>query len=162
MNADNEEQMIRRAFHDFSWEGVKKIGYKGQTSGDTFYKVDRQNIISGTDGVNFDVRYFECGQGGFTTLEKHEHVHIVMIARGQGRVIVRDRIYEALPNDFFVIPSWAPHQLVNAGSEPFAFFCSVNARRDKFVLLSREEIRELVKNPKLAEWLKVPDSYFGE
>jgi len=162
MIAGNEEKPNRRAFHDFRWEGVEKVGYKGQTSGDTFYNVDRQNIISEADGVNFDVRYFECGQGGFTTLEKHEHVHIVMIARGQGRVIIRGHVYEARPNDFFVIPSWAPHQLVNAGEEPFAFFCSVNARRDKFVLLSREEIGELVKNPKLAEWVKVPGGYFGE
>ena len=94
MNSGNEERSIYRAFHDFRWEGVNKIAYKNQGTGNTFYNVDRQNIISSADCVDFDVRYFECGPKGFTTLEKHEHVNIVMIARGSGSVIIRDKVFE--------------------------------------------------------------------
>lgn len=147
-------------FNDDSWEGVAKVEYKNQGSGNTFFNVDRQNIISSADGVDFDVRYFECGPKGFSTLEKHQHVHIVMIARGQGRVIIDDNIYEAKPNDFFVIPSWAPHQLINTNDEPFAFFCSVNAHRDKFVLLSKEETQKLTSHSEIAKWIQIPDGYF--
>ena len=152
---------LKLEFRDGTWDTVKKIAYKDVGSSNTFYKVDRQNIISSADGVGFNVRYFECGAHGFTTLEKHEHVHIVMIARGEGRVIIGNVVFEARPNDYFVIPSWAPHQLINAGAEPFAFFCSVNAVRDKFVLLTGDEIDALKQNEGIQTWIKIPDGYFN-
>ena len=150
---------LKRQFNNYRWDDVSKIEYKSGGK-DTFFNVDRQNIISSADGVDFDVRYFECGAGGFTTLEKHAHVHIVMIARGCGRVIIGENVFEAQPNDFFIIPSWTPHQLINAGDTPFGFFCSVNATRDKFVLLSEEEARSLKENKDVDEWVKIPSTYF--
>jgi quercetin dioxygenase-like cupin family protein len=154
------EQRIKIGFRDYKWNGVHTVAYKNEGSSDTFYNVDRQNIISAKDGVGFDVRYFECGPGGFTTLEKHQHVHIVMIARGAGRVIIGENIFEARPHDYFVIPSWAPHQLINAKDDPFAFFCSVDAQRDKFVRLSKEETKRLKENDDINAWIKIPDGYF--
>ena len=35
--------------------------------------------------LGYQWRYFEVGAGGHTTLERHEHVHAVMILRGGGR-----------------------------------------------------------------------------
>ena len=145
-------------FENFRWQGVEPISYKDGTP--TFQGVTRQNIISRVEGVDFEVRYFECEHEGFTTLEKHEHVHIVIIARGSGKVVIGQRHYNALPLDFFIIPSWMPHQLINAGDEPFGFFCSVNARRDKFCLLSKEEIAALRQNEEISRIIRVPEHYF--
>jgi mannose-6-phosphate isomerase-like protein (cupin superfamily) len=147
-------------FENFRWHGVAPISYKEGTR--TFQGVTRQNIISAREGLDFEVRYFECELEGFTTLEKHEHIHIVMIARGTGRIVIGERLCSALPFDFFVIPSWMPHQLINAGHEPFGFFCSVNARRDKFCLLSKEEIAALRRNEEMSAIIRVPEHYFNE
>ncbi len=155
------EKRLKVGFSDFKWDGVRTVAYKNAGSSDTFYNVDRQNIISAADGVGFDVRYFECGPGGYTTLEKHQHVHIVMIARGFGRVIIGEHIFEARPHDYFIIPSWMPHQLINAKDDPFAFFCSVDAQRDQFIRLSREETKTLKENGGIKEWIRIPDGYFG-
>jgi mannose-6-phosphate isomerase-like protein (cupin superfamily) len=147
-------------FENFRWKGVEPIAYKEGIR--TFQGVTRQNIISREAGVDFEVRYFECESEGFTTLEKHEHVHVVMIARGSGNVVIGNRFFGALPFDFFVIPSWMPHQLINAGDEPFGFFCSVNARRDTFCLLRKEEIAALRVNEELSKIIRIPEHYFDQ
>ena len=155
----NERHKIK--FNGFKWETVPKIAYKEQDGNTTFCHVDRQNIISSKDGVDFDVRYFECGRGGYTTLEKHQHTHIVMVARGHGKVIIGDNIYNADPFDYFVIPEWHPHQLINTQDVPFGFFCSVNSKRDKFVLLTKEETGRLMENKEIKDNIKISEDYFA-
>ena len=149
-------------FDQFEWDGVSKAEYKQQAENQTFYRVTRQNIISSEDGVDFEVRYFECDSLGYTTLEKHQHTHVVMIARGCGRVIIRQHIYDAKPFDYFLIPEWQPHQLINAAEEPFGFFCTVNARRDKFTLLTREETETLKQNKQIKDIIKIPEGYLTD
>lgn len=155
------KERLHIKFSDYRWDTVSRIEYKNNDINNSFNNVDRQNIISSADGVNFDVRYFECGPCGFTTLEKHQHVHIVMIARGHGRVIIGGCVFVAHPYDYFVIPAWTPHQFINAEDEPFAFFCSVNAKRDKFMLLSKDEMESLKKNSEIEKWIRIPDGYFN-
>lgn len=102
------------------------IDYKPSVGGkETFSNVNRQNLYTGTDDVAFDVRCFECARDGYTTLEKHEHVHVVMILRGQGKMIVGDEVLDVVPYDLVVIPSMTAHQLVNTGDEPFGFTCLI-------------------------------------
>ena len=150
-------------FNQFEWDGIKKIDYK-PADGDgpvTFYETTRQNLVENGKNTAFHLRYFECAQGGFSTLEKHQHVHVVVIARGKGKVIVNDQIFDAEPMDLVVIPPFAPHQLINVGSEPFGFFCTVDAQRDKFKTLTIEEIEALKSNPEIAKYMQVPERYFG-
>ncbi len=150
-------------FDNYRWDSVPLIDYKeaGGKSDKmvTFHNITRQNIITKKDGVGFEVRLFECGPDGFSTLEKHEHAHIVMIARGNGKVIIGADIYDAKPLDYFIIPEWNPHQLINTAKEPFAFFCTVNAVRDNFKLLSMEEIGQLRKNKDIDKWIKITEGY---
>jgi ribulose-bisphosphate carboxylase large chain len=42
--------------------------------------------LSGKRGESqrFHVRYFEIAPGGYSTLEKHEHEHVVIPIRGRG------------------------------------------------------------------------------
>lgn len=110
-------------FNDFVWSGVTKIDCKPQDNNPlTFNDTTRQNLVENGFGTNFHLRYFECKIGGFTTLEKHEHVHVIIIARGKGKVIVDDHIYNVKPMDLIIIPNNAAHQLINIGEEPFGFF----------------------------------------
>ena len=148
-------------FNHFTWESVSTIDYKqGDIGSTTFYNVTRQNIISSKDGVDFEVRYFECGPEGFSTLEKHQHAHIVLIARGCGKVIIGNNIYDASPFDCLIISEGMPHQLINMTDEPFGFFCTVNSRRDKFKLLTKEETEQLKKNSEIERFIKIPERYF--
>lgn len=148
-------------FNDFNWDSIVRIEYKNPDKDkNTFFNVTRQNIITDKYGVNFEVRYFECGQSGYTTLEKHEHIHIVLTARGNGKIIIGNQIFNAQPFDIFVIYNWMPHQLINNGDEPFGFFCSVNAIRDTYQLLKKEEIMELKKNQEIEKYLQIPAGYF--
>ena len=156
-----DKKQIYLKFNDFHWGSVPSIKYKPNDDGDaTFFNVTRQNLITASNGVDFEVRYFEIGQLGFTTLEKHQHTHIVMIARGKGKVIIGEQILDANEFDYFTIPEWVPHQLMNSSDEPFAFFCSVNAERDKPVLLSKEETEVMKKNKQIRRWIKIPKDYF--
>jgi mannose-6-phosphate isomerase-like protein (cupin superfamily) len=146
---------------DFKWEKTPIVEYKGEESGATFYNVNRQNIISSVDGTDFEVRYFECAPKGFTTLEKHQHTHVVMAARGCGKVIVGEKIFDVAPYDFLIIPEWQPHQLINTADEPFGFFCTVNVRRDKYRLLSKQETEGLKSNSEIEKYIRIPENYFS-
>lgn len=116
-------------FNDFVWSGVTKIDYKPQAHGSTPCNgITKQNLVENSFGTNFNLRYFECKIGGCSTLEKHEHVHVVIIARGRAKVIVDDHIYNVKPMDLIIIPNNAAHQLINIGEEPFGFFCTVDSK----------------------------------
>lgn len=148
-------------FNDFVWTGATKVDYKPSSDGPvTFNETTRQNLVENGFGTNFHLRYFECNVGGFSTLEKHEHVHVVVIARGKGKVIVDENIYNVKPMDLIVIPNNAAHQLINIGEEPFGFFCTVDAKRDKFNLLTKDEIQLIKSNMEINKYIQVPDKYF--
>ena len=84
------------SFHkenDFNWEGIEKVDYKtASTDGPiSFNKTDRHTLVGDGQNTSFHTRYFECDGGGYSSLEKHAHVHVVIAARGKGVVIVDDR-----------------------------------------------------------------------
>jgi hypothetical protein len=64
----------------YRWRGVEEHAYK--ESDGTFLDVTRRVLCRDHDGQGVEVRYFEVGPGGHTTLEKHEHTHIVIPLRG--------------------------------------------------------------------------------
>ena len=155
-----KENIIHK-FNNFVWDGIDKIDYKPSGEGPvTFNETTRQNLVEDESNTDFHLRYFECAIGGFSTLEKHEHVHVVVIARGKGKVIVNDQIYDVEPMDLINIPQHAFHQLINTGDEPFGFFCTVDAKRDKFQILTQEEIDQLKQNLEIEKYIRVPDKYF--
>ena len=149
---------------DFKWRGIEKIEYKPAESsgGNTFFEVTRQNLFIGGDEADFDMRYFECAPGGYTTLEKHQHVHVVIILRGQGRVLSCGEVFDVKPFDMVRIPSWCPHQLINSGDDPLGFLCTVNSVRDHFQLLNRNEVEELKENEEISRVIRIPEGYFDE
>jgi len=115
---------------DFQWAGVVPTAYKD--SGD-FQEVTRRVFVGGQDDPTaFQVRYFEVAPGGFTTLERHEHAHCVVVLRGGGEVVLDCRTHQMRFGDVLYVAPWESHQLRNPHSvEPFGFLCIVDAVRDR-------------------------------
>ena len=67
---------------DFRWEAVAHQPYK-QDGSAPFKDISRQ-VLFHEDNLACELRYFEMDAGGYSTLERHEHAHAVMILRGHG------------------------------------------------------------------------------
>jgi S-methyl-1-thioxylulose 5-phosphate methylthiotransferase len=100
---------------DGSWDGVSRRVFTGETG----------------ESSNFHLRYFEIAQGGYSTLEQHQHEHVVVAMRGQGHAIVGERRVELNFGDVLYVCPDEVHQLSNSHTEPFGFLCIVNAERDR-------------------------------
>lgn len=129
-HAGRKGASVMRHRGDFSWTGVKTERYKSPDG--TWADVTRRVLVgSRGEKTRFHLRYFEIGPGGYTTLERHGHEHVVVGIRGRGRCTVGKRSYEIGFLDTLHIGPEAPHQLENPFDEPFGFFCLVNAERDR-------------------------------
>lgn len=136
----------------FRWEGVELLAYK--ENDDTFRSVTRQTLADAPHGQGTSLRYFEVGPGGHTTLEKHEHTHIVIPIRGAGTALVGDEVITLALNDLIFVPSWGWHQFRATDDEPLGFLCSVTVERDRPVRPSAEELAELRSSPAVAEFIR--------
>lgn len=146
----------------FRWDGVDLQQYKlhqGEHPGEGWRDITRQ-VLAGSYGepCSFRVRYFEVGPGGHSSLEKHEHVHVVVNLRGRGRVIVGEDVYDVRPFDIIYVPPWTPHQFVNDGDEPYGFLCIVDGERDRPAPLSPQQLQQLKSNRKTAEVMRLVTS----
>jgi ribulose-bisphosphate carboxylase large chain len=130
MDTMRQRRVIRAT--ESGWEGVEREGYRpGAAVG-----VERHTILGGRKGDAFasgprmELRYFELQPGAVSRLEKHEHEHYVVIRRGDGYAIVGDDVWAVGPNDVVYVAPLELHQFLNRGSEPFGFYCIVDACRD--------------------------------
>ena len=82
---------VIRHLEDFRWEGVPVLNYKEE--GSHFKAISRQVLFEGGPKLGAELRYFEIEPGGHSTLERHDHIHSVMIVRGAGHCLVGDTIY---------------------------------------------------------------------
>jgi mannose-6-phosphate isomerase-like protein (cupin superfamily) len=100
-----------------------------------------------------ELRYFEVAPGGFSTLERHEHTHNVLILRGYGHCLVGHEVREVATHDLIAVPPMTWHQFRATGKEPLGFLCMVNAARDKPQLPTPEELAEFEQDPGIADFL---------
>jgi ribulose-bisphosphate carboxylase large chain len=115
---------------DFKWSGVRTERYKHDDG--TWAKVIRRTLVGDKgERAKFHLRYFEVAPGGHTTLERHNHEHVVVGVRGKGVCKVRSKRYDINLMDTIYIPPDAPHQISNPYRKPFGFFCIVDAKRDR-------------------------------
>jgi ribulose-bisphosphate carboxylase large chain len=120
---------------NFAWQGIKAEQYK--PAGKDWAEIVRQTLIGNRgETTKFHLRYFEIAPGGFSSLEMHKHEHVVIGVRGKGICVAGKKKYEVGFLDTLYIKPNAPHQLRNISSEPFGFFCIVNAKRDRPKILS--------------------------
>lgn len=143
---------IRRYTGDGRWTDTALRPYKEE--GSLFRNVTRQNLFDDPD-LACQWRYFEVGAGGHSTLERHQHVHAVMVARGRGRVLLGDRIDDIGPFDLIHIPANTWHQFRAGNDEPLGFLCLVNHHRDRPELPDAGDLERLRKAPDVAAFIRV-------
>jgi len=146
--------ILRKAIDGFRWEDVEMRAYKDEATA-PFRSVTRQVLASAPD-LSGELRYFEVAPGGWTTLERHQHVHAVTILRGHGRALVGDQVIEIGPLDLVTVPAWSWHQFRAAADKPLGFLCMVDATRDRPQLPTAEERAALETLPDVAAFLNGP------
>jgi len=141
-----------RAADDFRWAGVDLRRYKEENAA-PFKAVTRQILFSDPRLLG-ELRYFEVEPGGYSTLERHDHMHAVMILRGSGEVLVGDAVHPANTHDLITIPPWTWHQFRPAPGTTLGFLCMVNSERDRPQLPTAEELNALRESPAVALFLQ--------
>ena len=141
----------RRAQRDYRWEGVECLPYKEDERA-LFKSVSRQVLFSDPDLAG-ELRYFEVEPGGFSSLERHEHMHGVLILRGRGHCLVGNEVRAVETRDLVTVPAWTWHQFRATRGEPFGFLCMVNRERDKPQLPTEADLAALATEPEIAAFL---------
>ena len=145
------DPVFHRFLPDSRWAGVSVLAYK--EDGGTFRSVTRQVLFDGDPALPVQLRYFEVAAGGHSTLEKHQHVHLVWISRGRGKVYLGGRVLDVAQGDVLTIPTWTWHQF-RAFDGPLGFHCLVAVDRDKPTLPDDEAWQALTRDPLAAAFLK--------
>lgn len=143
----------KRAAQGFTWEDVEVLAYKSREKA-PFKDVTRQ-VLFDDPHLAAQWRYFEVAPGGHTTLERHKHVHAVMIIRGRGSCLVGDEVHPIGLHDLITVPPLAWHQFRAAENEPLGFLCLVNAERDRPELPGPQDLQALRQNPQIAAFIRV-------
>jgi quercetin dioxygenase-like cupin family protein len=101
-----------------------------------------------------EVRYFEVDAGGHTTLEKHEHTHLVIPIKGKGACLVGDEVLPLAIHDLVYVPSWAWHQFRADEKEPLGFLCLVKVKRDRPTLPTAAELTEMKSVKEVSDFIR--------
>lgn len=147
-----EKQNPVRKFQSFRWDATDLLAYKEEGSA-PFKAITRQTLFRQPE-LKAELRYFEMAPGGYSTLERHEHMHAVLILRGAGQCMVGSEIYDVGTNDLVTIPPWTWHQFRARPGEHLGFLCMVNVERDRPVLPTDDERKAMEANPRIAAFLK--------
>jgi quercetin dioxygenase-like cupin family protein len=142
--------MHRRA-KDYRWQGVEELPYK--EDGRALFKTITRQVLFSDPQMQGELRYFEVAPGGYSTLERHEHMHAVLVLRGRGRCLVGDEVKAIELHDLITVPSMTWHQFRADAGEPLGFLCLVNAARDKPQLPTAQDLSRLKANPAVAAFL---------
>lgn len=118
-----------------AWVDIPVTHYKNESG--TWQDVTRQ-VLFESEASGFQVRYFEILPGGYSSFERHEHEHCVIVQLGSGRVRLGDEWHSITKGDIVRVSSKTPHQFT-AEAETLGILCIVDSIRD---------IPELLENQK--------------
>jgi quercetin dioxygenase-like cupin family protein len=144
-------QTFRKAKRGFTWERVERLSYKEEGSA-PFKLISRQTLFS-DPRLAGELRYFEIEPDGFSTLERHAHVHAVLILRGRGTCLVGDEVRTLETLDLVTIAPWTWHQFRASADKTLGFLCLVNRERDRSQLPNADELELLRGNPEVVAFL---------
>ncbi len=108
-----DQTKIHRRAHDYRWDDVEVLPYKEDDRA-LFKAITRQVLFSDPAQCS-ELRYFEVAPGGFSTLERHEHTHNVLILRGSGHCLVGNQVRKLATNDLVAVPPMTWHQFRATG-----------------------------------------------
>jgi quercetin dioxygenase-like cupin family protein len=148
----NKNHITQREPH--RWHNVEELIYKDEDGTASFKDVTRRVLFGEDHQDGMEVRYFEVDAGGHTTLEKHEHTHLVIPIKGKGACLVGDEVLQLAIHDLVYVPSWEWHQYRAADDEPLGFLCLVKIERDRPTLPTADEIAEMKRNPEVAAFIR--------
>jgi mannose-6-phosphate isomerase-like protein (cupin superfamily) len=148
----SERPIHRKATDDYRWDSVDLLPYKEDDRA-LFKAITRQTLFS-DPGMTGELRYFEMAADGFSTLERHEHMHAVLILRGRGHCLVGGEVRSVETRDLVTVPPMTWHQFRATKGEPLGFLCMVNAQRDKPQLPTADDLARLKADPKIAAFLE--------
>ena len=140
-----------RGFENFRWEAVQSRRYK--PDGSACFRDISRHVLFEEPALGCELRYFEMAAGGYSTLERHQHMHGVMVFRGHGHCLLGAEVRAVKPFDLVTIPAWTWHQFRATNGEPFGFLCMVNHQRDRGLLPTEAELAVLRDIPAVAAFL---------
>lgn len=143
---------FRREGVGFWWDEVDVHPYNAP--GTISNRIAKQILFHADENLCSELRYFEALPGGWSALERHDHVHAVLILRGCGRILVGEEIYPIQEHDIVYIPPQTWHQLYAHEDEALGFLCLVNGDRDRPTRPDEAERDELMKNPDLKDVIR--------
>jgi len=151
MDKPQKPDPVRR-FRDYRWDATDLLAYKEEGSA-PFKAITRQTLFR-DPALRAELRYFEVSPGGYSTLERHEHMHAVLILRGGGECLIGGEVRKIQTNDLVSIAPWTWHQFRASADDHLGFLCMVNVERDKPVQPTAEERKALEADPRIAAFLK--------
>src|SRR4051794_6617358 len=98
---------LHRKAEQFRWDGVDVLPYKEDERA-LFKAVTRQVLFSDPEQSS-ELRYFEVAPGGFSTLERHQHTHSVLVLNGSGHCLVGGSVRHLDTHDLVHVPAMAWH-----------------------------------------------------
>ena len=146
------EPPVHRKARNYRWDGVAVQPYKEDTR--ALFKAITRQVLFADPQQRSELRYFEVAPGGFSSCERHEHAHNVLILRGRGHCLVGREVREVAIHDLIAVPPMTWHQFRATADEPLGFLCMVNVARDKPQLPTAEELTEFEQDPGIADFLK--------
>ena len=143
--------LVHRKARSYRWEGVQELPYKEDNRA-LFSSITRQVLFS-DPALHSELRYFEVAAGGFSTLERHEHMHAVLVLRGRGHCLVGGEVRRIELRDLITVPPMTWHQFRATANEPLGFLCMVNAARDKPQLPTEQDLARMRSDARIAAFL---------
>ncbi|HYR00657.1 MAG TPA: cupin domain-containing protein [Casimicrobiaceae bacterium] len=149
--SDSPVRRFVAADEGFRWAEVELRRYKEE--GAAFFRdVTRQTLFRRPD-LRGELRYFEVAAAGHSSLERHGHVHAVMILRGSGDVLIGHDVHPVRAFDLVTVPPSTWHQFRASPEAPLGFLCMVDAERDRPELPDARAIEGLRESPAAAAFL---------
>jgi len=144
--------MLIQHLENYQWKNVPILDYKDE--GTHYKSITRQVLCEGLADVPCQLRYFEIAPEGHSTLEHHQHAHLVIIFRGEGEVLLGNKIYPVQTNDVITIPAHTWHQFRATKGTTFGFLCIVNIERDRPILPTKDDLDLLCQDPDIAAFIR--------
>ncbi len=136
----------------YRWDGLAAKNYNA--TGTQSRGMTKQILCAADERLPAELRYFEAREGGYSALERHDHVHMVVILRGRGSVLLDGRITAIESFDTVYIPPLSWHQFYADRGSSLGFLCLVNGERDVPQRPTAEEIEELKQNAAIRDHIR--------
>ncbi len=152
-NAPPVVRSFREKQDGYRWDAVSLLAYK--PAGTHFKGITRQVLFGEAEDLACQLRYFEIEPGGHSTLERHEHVHAVMIVQGRGRVFIGEAVHAVAPFDLVYVPPLTWHQFRASDQDLLGFLCLVPCDRDRPVRPTAAEADTLRTHPTFGNFIRL-------